>query len=183
MYTKIKDTAFDPVDHFNKILKKSNIRTQSIGLPLEAGFTSKKKHAFKHFIAKTYIYAKYADFLPLSNLHAEYMNNLIKFMSPDSFLPILYTAELTGAFIKIRNAVSKKTCKFKCLCNDKKCETDKRVSDGIVMEERENVLIVIRPDNSKKMYVKNLNTFVLCVKGIDYTLFGCRLKKNRYIKK
>eukprot|EP00866_Antonospora_locustae_P001771 jgi/Antlo1/1771/2351 len=164
MYRKLANTDFDVVEHLD-----TNISGETLDSSFRIVHTSnsiEKKETITKAIsirATHFTNIQFQDFVPASVLHEKYLAEIKASMSPSAFLAHLYKAELTGA----------KVCVIK----------DKRAVEGIVVEERKNVLIIVHADNNIKMYPKISSRFVLRHDGIRYFFFGAGMKKTRFFKR
>ncbi|EPR79072.1 RNase P subunit Rpp29 [Spraguea lophii 42_110] len=105
----------------------------------------------------------YTNWLKINEEHEKYINNLHLNVSAHQFINILCKTELTGAKLKLKNG--------------------DKIIEGIVTQERENIFLIILPDNKIKKFPKNDHVFSLQIKNIKYLLIGKFLKKNRFLKK
>lgn len=155
VYKKIKESSFIPSSHFKSILNIDYQPTFSFNT-----YQRKEKKIIPKKIQKAdFNKMKYSDFLPINQLHTEYIQELKGNLSPDNFLPILYRAELTGAKIIINN------------------------KSGFIVEERVNTLFIIFEDDKIKIFPKNQNNFIFEHENIQYIFYGKNLKKNRFLRK
>lgn len=164
MYRKLANTDFDVVEHLNTNITNetldSSFRVVHMSSSIEKRETKRQAVLIR---ATHFTNIRFQDFVEASVLHEKYLAEIKASMPPNAFLAHLYKAELTGA----------KVCVMK----------DKRAVEGIVVEERKNVLIIVHADNSIKMYPKTSNNFMLRYDGIRYFFFGSGMKKTRFFKR
>lgn len=164
MYRKLSNTDFDVVEHLNTNITgetlNSSFRVVHMSNSIEKRETKRKAVSIR---ATHFDNVQFQDFVPASILHERYLAEIKASMPPNAFLAHLYKAELTGA----------KVCVIK----------DKRAVEGIVIEERKNVLVIVHADNSTKVYPKATNRFVLRHDGIRYFFFGDGMRKTRFFKR
>ncbi|KAK1350119.1 hypothetical protein CWI38_1151p0010 [Hamiltosporidium tvaerminnensis] len=165
MYKKIENFDYNIEQHINSKLPPSEtLNNFNTTFFLNSDFIKNEKQNEKRGIVNlNYDGLTYDQFTEINVLHTEYIKEMKVNLSPTLFLPVLYKAELTGAFLKFKK-------------ENKRCE-------GIVIEERENVFVMIDILNKIKKYPKSINNFVFTHDNVDYYLFGNRLKKNRFFKK
>lgn len=163
MHEKHSDTDFDVVEHLNTRMKSgtldSNFRMVSTTSMAAKRERKQQKSSVKSTCFKNIVYK---DFEDINAMHTAYLCEIKASMSPTAFLAHLYKAELCGAKIHIKNKAN---------------------AVGIVVEERENVLLVIHEDNKIKMYPKASNSFVLHHDGVRYFFFGSTMRRTRFYKK
>ncbi|KAF7683654.1 hypothetical protein TCON_1140 [Astathelohania contejeani] len=164
MYDEIIPSTFDIEEHYNDKLPSgmaldSNTKfylSNTSELPKKAG---KVRKIYR--VNRTNL--KYDLFREVNEMHKRYLNELLGSKSPNAILPLIYKAELTGAEIKIKIGESYKI--------------------GIVVEERENCLVVIHENNDIKIYPKRSFDFIMAYNGIEYLFLARNLKKIRFLRK
>lgn len=150
---------FSPENHYDLKIKNGSIRDQNATLKFDdPPFKSKDFKIEKGFKRIKKDNFKYAEFVDIHQMHTEYLTKLKGHHNPDTFLELIYKAELTGASIEINNKI------------------------GFVIEERKNSLTVIFPDDSIKIFPKAVFNFNIIFEGIKYIFFANSLKHSRLIK-
>ncbi|KAL0265852.1 UNVERIFIED_CONTAM: hypothetical protein PYX00_011569 [Menopon gallinae] len=147
MYKKLVNTDFDVVEHLNTNIGSGTLDSNFKVVHMCSA--TEKKESRKQAVsirATRFGSVLFEDFVPASVLHEKYLAEIKASMSPTAFLAHLYKAELTGAKVGVIK--------------------DGREEEGIVIEERKNVLIVVHANNRVRMYPKASNSFVLRHCGI-----------------
>lgn len=164
MYRKLSNTDFDVVEHLNANITGETLNTSFRVVHMSNSIEKRETKGKVVSIRATHFdNIQFQDFVQASALHERYLSEIKASMSPSAFLAHLYKAELTGAKVSVIK--------------------DKRAVEGIVVEERRNVLVIVHADNSIKMYPKASNRFVLRHDGIRYFFFGDGMKKSRFFKR
>lgn len=164
MYEKIGNSDFNVIDHYNSKIKETNIEDEFKTVYMGNTPKSKEVKQKERKIERTnYKHFKYDEFLKINNMHKEYLDKLKGSMNCSAFLAHLYKAELTGAMLSFK--------------------TNGKTKSGIVVEERENVLIIIHENDVIRMYPKINHCFILEHQEVKYFLIGKGMHKNRFLKK
>lgn len=151
----------DIEDHYGAYLRKDTLRSLSHPFSLTSRcmvVSRKRRDPGVRRICRDNV--RYRDFVEINRMFVEYLDRLKGAMDPSSFLHKMYSAELTGASVRI-------------------C----RGGSGIVVEERANSIIVVLEDDTVKTYIKRVNDFIIEHDGIEYIFVGAMMKTNRFTKK
>jgi ribonuclease P protein subunit POP4 len=163
MYKKVTQSDFDIEEHINEKLARQPIRLYNTGLWLaNTAFTNSARNGGRGMGKVNTGSVRYKDFIEINAMHTIYISELRGNMSPNAFLPVLYKAELTGAKVTILSGINK---------------------TGIIVEERENVILMVFEDDRIKCYPKNTIDFTFAFDGVDYIFLGDKMKKNRFFKR
>jgi hypothetical protein len=152
---------FNIENHYGAHLKKETIRSESFPFILaNREFSKEQKPSFPAIKITERSKIKYTDFLKMNKMFTEYLTRLKGTINSAMFANKIYTAELTGAKVKISDGRS-----------------------GIVVEERANSLVIVFENDLIKTFIKRTNSFSVEHDGIYYIFVGSGMKPNRFTKK
>lgn len=151
--------GFDAEAHFESKMKTRSLRSQGTVIDFSARpFVPSARPVEKGIRRVPHAGFRHSEFAKINELHCAYLSRLRGRLSPELFLPVLHTAELTGAAVRIRG------------------------QDGYIIEERKNSLVVIFPDDRVRLFPKDVWDFSVLADGVEYLFFAASLKKNRFMK-
>ncbi len=154
---------FSAEAHYESKIKQGSIKNQSCVIRFDSSVFEPKRIVKEKGLRKICKDEfSYESFKEINKLHCEYLNKIKKSsVNNKGFLESLYKAELTGASIRI--AKGSKDC----------------FTEGFIVEERKNSLVVILKDNSIKIYPKIAFDFTIRFDEVNYKFLSKLLKKNR----